>query len=1076
MRRIIAWFVENSVAANLTMFVMVVGGIWSMAAPALLPPDATPPIPRKMFPEIDVQIVTVEVAYLGASPAEVENGVCVRIEEEIEGISGVDVMRSISLEGMCRVWLELLHDADADAVTAEVKNRVDSITTFPDEAEKPVTSKLVMKRDVIDVAISGDVGERTLKEIAERVRDEIAALPEVTQVELHYARPYEISIEVSEESLRRYGLRFDDVVSAVRRSSLDLPGGRIQTEGGEILLRTIGQAYRGLEFEEIVVVTRPDGTRLLLGDIATVVDGFEDTDVSVGFEGQPGLMVTAYRVASQDVLAIATAVRKYVEEARERLPEGVELTVWRDASIQLRGRLDTLFRNGRSGLALVFIVLALFLRFRLALWVTLGVPIAVLGAFATMPLFDGSIDQVTLFAFILVLGILVDDAIVVGENIYTHEVRSGNRIRASIEGTQEVAVPVIFGVLTTVAAFGALLVIPGRMGQIFFYMGCTVIACLFFSLIESQLVLPSHLSHGRSKAAGAEARNRIQRTWYSIQRGFAERFQALTDQVYRPFLRAALEWRYLSISIGLACLIAALGLLGSGKIKFSFFPAVEADYIAAQLTMPRGTPEELTRRAVGQLLAGAEAMTRELDPDYAPEGDSLIHHRLVAYGRQVYQQADGGPNIDSGTHLAEVVLELVPSEQRRISTGEIANHWRDATGEIPGAVELGFVTDLFSAGAPIDLQLRGGEHVDLVGAAADVRARLARYPGVYDITDSFRAGKREIQLEILPEAEPLGLTMQDLARQVRQGFYGEEAQRIQRGRDDVRVMIRFPEDERRSLASLENMRIRTATGIEVPFSSVARARFDRGFSTIRRTDRQRTVNVTAKIDLATTTSNEVLAEFRRTALPEVLDEYPGMTVRLEGEQRDQEKAFTGLIRAFVGALFVIYALLAIPLRSYLQPMLIMSVIPFGIVGAVLGHLALGRTFSFPSVMGIVALSGVVVNASLVMVDFVNRRRAEGVPLLEAIELSGASRFRPIVLTAVTTFVGLTPLMLERSLQAQILIPMGISLAFGVLFATAITLILVPCGTLILEDFLGLFRGRSESEEFPRPVPRRHEAA
>ncbi len=1053
MSGLIAWFVRNPVAANLLMAALLAGGL-----------VAAPHIPLKIFPDIDTQIVTIGVSYPGATPEEVEEGVCIPIEEEVESIVGVETLRTTASEGDCSIRVELFADADADRVTAEIQNRVDAITSFPEEAEEPVVSKLVLKWGVVDVALSGAVGEDVLKQLGRRVRDEIAALEAVTQVELLYDRPYEISIEVSEEALRRHGLGFDQVVRAVRRSSLDLPGGSIKAAGGEILLRSVGRAYRGPDFEEIVVLTRADGTRLTLGEIARVVDGFEDTELMASFDGRPAVMVRVLRTGAEDAIEISDAVKAYLADAALRLPEGIDLTVWQDSSEQLRGRLDILLRNGRTGLILVFAVLALFLRFRLAIWTSLGVPIAILGALMTMPLLGVSIDQVSLFAFIVVLGILVDDAIVVAENVYTHERRLGDRVRAAIEGTREVSVPVVFGVLTSVAAFAPLLVIPGRLGQIFWFMGVTIVACLLFSLVESQLVLPSHLSHGRSKLGAAPKslpQVGIARRWERFQDRFSRGLQNFIDGRYRAFLGRALEWRYLAVSIGLALLMLAVGVAGSGRLRFSFFPPVEADYVAAQVTLPQGAPLAVTQAATRRLEAVAIELARELDGEDAPASGSFVRHRLVSIGQQAFESF-GSRDGPSGGHIGEVVLELAPSEQRHLSTGEVARRWEARVGGIPEAVELVFATDYFSAGRPIDLQLSGPDNEELVAAAEAAKVALAAYPGVSEIADSFRLGKRELRLEILPEAEPLGLSTQDLARQVRQAFYGEEAQRIQRGRDDVRVMVRYPEAQRRSLADLENMRIRTAEGVEVPFSSVARASFGRGYADIRRSDRERVVNVTADVDLTRTTANAVLADLKAGALPAILAEHPSVRLGMEGEQRDQTRAFGGLLGAYPAALLAIYALLAIPLGSYFQPLIIMSVIPFGMIGAVVGHLLLGRAISFSSVIGLVALSGVVVNASLVLVTAVNRRRAAGASVREAVEESGVARFRPIVLTAVTTFAGLTPLMLERSLQAQMLIPMAISLAFGVLFATAITLILVPCGYLILEDLGRPLRRRRQA--------------
>jgi multidrug efflux pump subunit AcrB len=1103
-KRAIAWFAENHVAANLVMAILIVGGVTTMFS-----------ITQKFFPDMDIDMVTIGVEYLGAAPEEVEEGVCIRIEEEIEGVEGIEKIQSTATEGAGAVFAELITGADVRKALDDIKNRVDAITTFPEETEKPVISNIVLRHAVIDVALSGQADERTLKVLGQRVRDEIAALPGVTQVELRFARPYEISIEVPEESLRRHSLTFDQVARAVRRSSLDLPGGSLKTAGGEILLRTKGQAYRGQEFEDIVVLTRSDGTRVTLGDVAHIVDGFEDIDVYARFDGAPTVLVQVFRVGDQDMIAISDRVKAYVAEARAWLPDGIELTVWQDSSRVLRDRLSTLIRNGRNGFLLVLMLLAIFLRPRLAFWTTIGVPVSFLGALWLMPAMDLSINVISLFAFILVLGILVDDAIVVGENVHTQEQQTGERLRSAIQGTQEVAIPVIFGVLTTVAAFVPMLLVPGPMGQAFSVIAWIVILCLMFSLIESQLVLPAHLGHGRSLGSVAELSlilvpislillfsvspnvrvflavasltaillfllyrtgelSRIAGRFMRMQANVASALARFVQEKYRPLLARALEWRYLTVAAGLALFLWTAGVIASGRMHFSFFPPVEADYVVALLTMPQGTPVEVTGEAVHHLEEAAGELRTELDAKFARAGQSQVRHVLASVGQQPFRehQSQGpggsGRGLFGGAHLGEVILELAPGQERGISASNIAQRWREIAGAIPDAVELVFVSDLFSAGEAVNIQLQGPRIDHLRQAANRVKAELAEYPGVVDIADSFRAGKQELKLAILPSAEPLGLTMQDLARQVRQAFYGDEAQRIQRARDDVRVMVRYPQAQRRSLGDVESMRIRTPDGTEVPFSTVARAELGRGFAAIQRSDRQRVVNVTADVDRTQTTPNDVLAPLLATQLPEIIADYPGMSYSLEGEQREQRRALGGLLRTYVLALVAIYALLAVPLRSYFQPLLIMSVIPFGMIGAIGGHLLLGRSLSFFSVIGMVALSGVVVNSSLVLVDFVNRRRAEGVALDDAVRQASVARFRPIVLTSLSTFAGLTPLMLERSLQAQFLIPMAISLAFGVIFAAFITLFIVPSGYLMLEDLRLLQQRLLHSR--PQPAP------
>jgi multidrug efflux pump subunit AcrB len=1050
-RGIIAWFARNHVAANLLMFLIVAGGVFAL-----------PQIQQKSFPDIDVEVIRVTVPYLGAAPEEVEEGVCVRIEEEIQGINGIEKLSSTAAEGACTVAAELMSGYDTDRALSEIKNAVDAITTFPDEAEKPIVAQVTIRRVVTQLALSGDVDERTLKVYGQRIRDEIAALPGITQVELSNARDYEISIEVSEEALRRHQLSFDHVVEAVRRSSLDMPGGSLKTRRGEILLRTKGQAYVGRDFEDIVVLTRTDGTRLHLSEIATVVDGFEDDDRWASFDGEPAVLIQVFRVGDQKILELIETVKDYVEVAQLQLPEGLALTLWRDQSQSLRDRLDILSRNGRSGFILVFFLLACFLRLRLAFWVSIGVPISFMGALAFFPIVGISVDVISLFAFILVLGLLVDDAIVVGENIHSHQERAEDPLEASIVGTQEVSVPVIFGVLTTVAAFLPLVLAPGPMGQVFQGIGVVVILCLLFSLVESQLVLPSHLGHSR-RTEEREATGAVQQRWKRIQNALAGSLVKLAEKGYRPLLDRALVWRYATLAGGVVLLVWCLTIVGAGHLRFAFFPPVESDYVTAKLTMPLGVPVEVTAEGVAALESAAAQLAAEFDADFELE-EPMVHHVLASVGEQ--PTASHGPpgafGGAGGSHLGEVSMELMSPQFRPVKAGAVADRWRELTPLIPDAVELTFSANLFSAGDPLNMRLQSGDVDDLRRAAESLKARLSEYPGVIDIRDSFREGKEEIKLSILPSAEALGLTMQNLARQVRQAFYGEEVQRIQREREDIKVMVRYPAEKRRSLGDLEGMRIRTPDGVEVPFDTVANAERGRGYAAIRRTDRQRVINVSADVDLTQTNANEVMGDLRSEFMPQLLAEHPGLRWSVEGEQREQQRVMMGMLRAYGLALLIIFTLLAIPLRSYAQPLIIMSVIPFGLVGAIGGHLIMGMNLSMMSVLGAVALSGVVVNSSLVMVHYINSRRAVGLPLDEAVRSAGVARFRPIVLTSLTTFAGLTPLLREPSMSAQFLIPMAISLAFGVAFATVISLFLVPSAYIVLEDLKTLLARRREA--------------
>jgi len=1042
MYRILEWFIKNPVASNLAMVVIIAGGLLTM-----------PRIKQEVFPEVASDLISISVPYLGAAPEEVEEGVCVRIEEEVQSLEGIKQITSRASEGIGTVTLELLPGTDVRQLLDDVKARVDAIDTFPEETEKPVIQELLNRRQVISLAVSGDTDEKTLKVLTERMREEILLLPGITQAEVTSVRPYEISIEVSEQALLRYDLTFDEVAQAVRLSSLDLPGGSIKTEGGEILLRTKGQAYIGPEFERIILRTRPDGTRVTVGDVAEVIDGFTETDQSSRFDGKPAALIQVFRVGDESAIKVAREVKEYVREARERISEGIQLTIWNDDSSALRSRLSLLFANGRAGFILVFILLALFLRLRLSFWVALGIPLSFLGAIWLMPAFDVSISMISTFAFIIVIGILVDDAIVVGENIYTEYERGKTGIQAALDGVKGVAVPVIFAVLTTIAAFWPLLWVEGVIGKIMRFIPIIVILTLVFSLFEALFILPAHLSHLKKKkdlpSRGWKG------GWDRFQAKFNDLFQKFISRAYRPSLALGLKLRYVTLAVFIAIFILTIGLVGGGFIKFVFFPRIDADNVIAELTMPLGTSVEATADAIQRLEESALKLEEELGLD-----QPIIRHVLTSIGEQPSRSQPQGPNVAAGgyvgSHLGEVNIELIPAEERNLSSVAVANRWRELTGPVPDAVELTFASSLFTVGAPINIQLASSDYVALREITEKLKDTLKDYPGVYDVSDSFRSGKQEIKLNITPIAESFGLTLSNLGRQVRQAFYGEEVQRIQRGRDEVKVMVRYPVEERRSLGNLENKRIRTAGGIAVPFSAAAKASLGRGYSTIQRTDRRRTINVTSEVDETRANANELLADITANVLPTLLADYPGVTYSLEGEQRDQSEALSSLRSGFLLALLIIYALLAIPFRSYIQPLLVMGVIPFGIVGAIWGHIIMGINLTILSFFGIVALTGVVVNDSLVLVDFINRLRASGLSIAEAIRQAGVARFRPIILTTVTTFAGLTPLLLERSLQARFLIPMAVSLAFGVVFATFITLILVPVSYQILEDIKSFF--------------------
>ncbi len=1039
MHGIIEWFARNDVAANLLMAVIFFLGGWALWSR----------IPLEVFPEFEREVVTVEMRYRGATPAEVEEGVVIRIEEAIEDLQGIERIISNADEGVARMRIELVKGVDPRAMLDDIKNRVDAINTFPADTERPVFSLLEFRTEVISVVVSGSLPERELRELGERVRDDLTTLPEITRVELTAVRPYEVSVEVSENTLDRYGLTFDAIVDAVKRSSVDLPAGSIKSRAGEILLRTKGQAYVKKDFEKIVVLRRVDGTRVTLGEIAAVQDGFEEEPLYALLNGMSAVLVEVYRVGGQSAIRIGNVVKQYVEDARSRMPPGVRLDYWKDNSRIVKLRLNTLLRNAVQGSLLIFLLLALFLRFSVAIWVCIGIPISFFGAIALMPELGVTINLISLFAFILVLGIVVDDAIVTGENIYTYLKEGVAPLDAAIRGTQEVAVPVTFGVLTTVAAFVPLLLVEGRRGPLFAQIPAIVIPVLLFSLVESKLILPAHLKHVHADNGGT---NWLQR----VQRSVANGLERWIRNVYQPVLVRALERRYLTLALFVGLSFVILSFVISGRYGYVFFPRIEGEVAQVTLVMPVGTPVEDTTRHIQRIGVAAHQLQEKYTD--ADSGESVIRNILVSIGWQGASRVGDTGGIGGQAHLGQVRLEFVPPEDRKldVKVTQVVRELRESVGPVPGAKELSYRAEIGRGGDPIDVQLSGSDFTVLAEITGKVKRRLAEYPGVFDVQDTFEDGKDEIKLTIKPEAELLGLSAEDLGRQVRQAFFGAEAQRIQRGRDDVRVMVRYPQGERRSLDSLNRMRLRTASGAQVPFANVADANVGQGFATIRRVDRNRVVNVRADVNKQQGNVDRIVADLT-SYLDELLSGYPGVRYTMEGEQREERESFSSLLIGAFFVLFALYSLLAIPFRSYLQPLMVMAVIPFGIVGAILGHMIMGMNLSIMSIMGLLALSGVVVNDSLVLVDWINRRRREGTPLVDAVRHSGVARFRAILLTSLTTFVGLMPLIFEKSTQAQFLIPMAVSLGFGILFATFITLLLVPVTYLILEDARTLVR-------------------
>ncbi len=1048
MEALIHWFSRNHVAGNFLMLIVLVMGAFQWSQ-----------LKKEIFPETGVDIVSIQIPYPNAAPEEVASGVCAPIEEAIQDVEGIDRVTSVASESIGVINAEIRAGFDLRNVMDDITTRVSAVTNLAENAEEPIIQELLLKSQVLSVAVTAATTEASLREMAERVREELLAQEAITQVSLAGIRNYEISIEVAEHTLREYGLTLQQVADAVRASSLDLPSGSVRTDAGEILFRTARKRYTAAEFRDITVVTQEDGRRVLLDEIAEIIDGFEEGKVESRFNGERTILVNVFRVGDEDTRDVASAAKEVLARAPTFLPVGAHLGIWNDTSKELDGRMSLLMKNGTVGLVLVFLVLALFLRPSLAALVSMGIPVSFAGAIMMMPWLGISINMISLFAFILVLGIVVDDAIVVGENVFRRMRRGEEPRLAAPRGTHEVGVIVMFGVLTTAVAFTPMLGLSGVSGKIWPNVPLIVIPTLLFSLVQSKLILPAHLA----LLSKLDPERKVS-AFTRFRQRFSHGLERFVERQYRPVLKIALHNRYVVISLFVSLFFVSAAYVRSGWIKFQFFPEVEGELISAKLTMANGVPVETTAAAVKKIEEAAQELGRKYQDD---EGNSVVRTILASVGTQPFQvgfEAVGGPPL--GDHLGEVTVELSPAKLRSKMAVELTGEWRELVGGIPGAVALSFQSEAESGGNAIDLEIVGRDVEQLEAFSQGVQDRLAKYGWVTDIADNNLDGKRQLKLESLtPQAEALGLRLADVARQVRQGFYGEEAQRLQRGRHEVKVMIRYPEEERRSLESLDEMKIRLPDGSEVPFAQVAVASYGRGYASVERSDGRRAIRISADIDKRNpkASANKVVQELEALHLPQLARQFPGVSYDFLGEQKDQRQSVREIGQNFLIALLIMYVLMAVPLRSYIQPMIVMSVIPFGLVGALLGHILMRTELSIMSMCGIVALAGVVVNDSLVLVDYVNRELGKGQGLVAAVWEAGAARFRPIVLTSLTTFAGLTPMLLETDLQAKFLIPMAISLSFGILFATVITLILVPSVYLVLEDVKRFFTGRAVVE-------------
>ncbi len=1032
MNRIINWFTENHVASNLLMVFLLIAGFFTVRT-----------VKVETFPDITLDIINISVEYPGASPEEVEESIVRRIEERIAGLAGIDRIASTARENLGSVNIEVITGWDIESLTNDVKSEVDRIRTFPNEAEKPVVRQVVRTNQVINLALYGDAPESTIKHMAEKIKDNLTELPGITLVELFGVRKAEIHIDVSETDLRRYGLTLDQVAGTVRQASLDLPAGSIKSANGTIIIRTKGRRYYASEYADIAVLARPDGSKITLGQIADLSDGFEDVDIHVKTKGKPAVFIEVYRVADQSALRVAKTVKDYVNSIRPDLPEGIDIVFFNDMSEVLKSRLNLLIRNMSLGLVLVIVLLSMFLNPKLAFWVTLGIPISFATALWLLPVFNISINLISLFAFILILGIVVDDAIVIGENIYRKRENGIDGIKGAVLGTSQVSRPVIFAVLTTIAAFYPLLKIPGVRGNFMRNIPIVVILVLAGSLIESLFILPGHLA--RSKFKGINHGSQDQKS-----RWVDRKLKELIRGPYKRLLRFCLRWRYAAVAAGIAVLIITLGIFKSGRIKFTLFPKIDADNLVCSIVMPASTPVEKTEKILAYIEQSAIDLIAEVD-SRRPEGaPSVMKEYFSLTGIHMGGSGPMGRNTPGG-HLAQVHIQLLGGEKRNIKASRLADAWRRKVGIIPDAESVTFVGQLRHARTPVEIHLSSDNHEILLEAIEAMKNELRQFPGLIDINDNFLPGKNELQIKLKPSAKTMGLTLNDLARQVRAAFYGSEALRIQRGKDEVKILVRYPDSERKSLHNIENMRIRTPDGVEIPFSQVASVNMNQGYAIIQRSQRKRVIAVTADVEEGAANAAEINTQLDEEILDKLHALYPDVGFLLEGAGREDQEFMSSITQSFLFALFMIYALLAIPFKSFSQPLIVMAAIPFGIVGAVFGHMIMGYNISMMSMFGIVGLSGVVVNDSLVLIEATNRIRENGKSHFDAITTAGALRFRAIILTSITTFGGLLPMLLERSLQARFLIPMAAGLGYGVLFATGITLILIPCLYLILED-------------------------
>lgn len=1017
----IHWMASHPVAANLVMLGFVIGGFLFLDT-----------MKQEVFPDFTTDSISINVVYTGADPEEIEQSIILVIEDAISGIEGIDEISSSAKEGLGSVIVDALSDIDIYRLAQDIQKEVDRITTFPEEAEEPTIKVMASKRKTLSLVIYGNTEESVLHELAEDFRSQLLQAENITQIELEGVRPLEVNIEIALENLQRYKLSLNDIAQSIRSASLDLPGGSVKTDAGEILIRMQARKDTGLDFAQIPIITTASGAHILLGQIATITDGYEDTDYSARYNGYPAIMLQVYRVGNQTPIDIVETVKQQIEISNATLPTGIFTDIRYDASAAYSQRVDLLLRNSALGLILVFITLALFLEIRLAFWVMVGIPIAFLGSFLFLPALGVSLNMISLFAFIIALGIVVDDAIIIGENVYHYRQEGLPALTAAIKGAQEMATPVTFSILTNIATFMPLFFMPGVMGKIFFMIPTVVILVFILSLVESLLILPNHLAHISDKE-----RTGLQLWLYEKQQSFSHAFRHWVKYRYGNFLDFTLDHRYLTVITALSLLIATLSYAASGRMGLSMFPKTESDFAQVSLSLPFGSPVEKTQAIVDHLIKSSRDSINQVE-----DGEQLIRGIFAEVGK-------------GGSHKAFVRTYLAEPEIRDkiMGTDQFTEQWRAATGEIAGIESLIFESDSGGpgSGSAITIELTHRDITILEQAGLQLANALRTYPMAKDIANSMSLGKQQLDFTLLPEGESLGLTPLSVARQVRNAFYGTEVLRQQRGRNEIKIMLRLPEGERVSIQDMNNFLVWTDQDVAIPLNEIVQVQQGHAFTEIKRRNGQRNVQITANVT-PRSQSGEIINGLKSNTLPDLVQKYPGLEYSFQGRQADMSDSIGSLKLSFVFAVLGIYAMLAIPFKSYILPLIVIVSIPFGIIGAIFGHLIMGFNLSILSMLGIVALSGIVVNDSLVLINqAIHLEKETNLSPKEIIKAAGIQRFRPIILTTLTTFFGLAPMILETSRQARMLIPMAVSIGFGIVFATLITLVLLPSLYLVIND-------------------------